>query len=294
MRRGNYAVALRYFQDALSADPESAAAHAELSLCLSQMNRRFGAMREAELAASLDPELPLVHLAFGYAAIAMGDPRIARASVGRVLAIDPENIDALYLDCWIALVEAEAKALHAASLRLLERAPWRHRAKAMLSRAEAMLGRGKEAEELAREALREDAEDIFAYEALGWAYMAQKKYDLAYNAALRALASAPEDAPAMALLAAAGLRRQRLTGWFFWAAVQIMVSSERTLLTTMLPLAAILMYSVDFLRHLEMSAAISAINTLSWVLVIGLIVSLNLLRNKIDRQVASVRLRSDF
>ena len=84
-RRGNFAGAIANYQEALSLEPDNATAHARVSLCLSNLNRRFGAMAEAERALALSPDLPICHVAYGLAALLLDDTKSARDCVAKCL-----------------------------------------------------------------------------------------------------------------------------------------------------------------------------------------------------------------
>lgn len=294
VRRGAYATALSHFQDALSEDPDSADAHAELSLCLTHLNRRYGALEEAERALRCDPEDPKAHIAHGFALLHGADTAGARRAVVRVQAVDPENLHALYLSCAVALWEREPRRLREAALKLLAQAPWHHDGKWMLSRAESFAGNGREAERLAREALAEQAEDPAAHEALGWAFVTQGKSALASRAALNALALAPDDKGAFALLAAAKLRQRPLTGWMFWGAVWLLKSSERVVLSVVLIGGGIYMLAADFLRHYQLREAHDTLVAAGWVAVIVWVVTVQIMHYILDRETLGVRLDKSF
>lgn len=265
MRHGSFHSAVRHFEDALTEDPTSAQAHAELSLALSRLNRRFGAEIEAEAALSLDPELPAAHIALGYAALDMGDGRGARAAVAKALSFNPDDINALQLECSVSQWEREPARLRKAATELLNCQPENAFGQYMLSRAASMEGKGREAEALAREALRQAPDDAMAHEAIGWAFLAQGRHNEAKQAARNALQLAPDEKSASALLAAATLRGRPLTGWMFLGALWMMQSSERAFLTAALVILAVLSLGIDLLDHFKQDQAIDAINIGAWV-----------------------------
>jgi len=294
MRRGNFHSAVAHFEDALTEDVSSAIAHAELSLCLSRLNRRYGADEEAKRAISLDPELPAAHIALGYAALAMGDEASARNAVVTVKGFDPDDINAHELACSIALYERKAFDLQKAAKDLLAREPESPVGKYMLSRACSMLGRGKEAEMLARESLREAPEDEMGHEAIGWAFLAQGKHREAKQAAYNALQLAPTEETGRVLLAAATLRSRPLTGWMFVGALWMMRNSERAFITFALVFMAVTSLAANILRRYGQDAAIDVINIASWVLAIIFVGSVLILNQIINREAKGVRLSRDY
>jgi tetratricopeptide (TPR) repeat protein len=294
MRRGSFHSALRHFEDALTEDPASALAHAQLSLGLARLDRRFGAEIEAERALSLDPLLPLGHIAHGYAVLDMGDEKGAREAVAKVLSFDPDDINALQLECSISLWEREAARLRKAASDLLAREPENAFGQYMLSRAFSMEGKGREAEALAREALREAPEDAMAHEAIGWAFLAQGKVKEAKQAALNAVQLSPDEKSATVLFAAAMLRARPLTGWAFRPALWMMGSSERTFITAALVFMAVLMLSADVLTHYKQNLAIDALNIASWAVCIFWVGSVVMFNRILAQESQQVRLSADY
>jgi Flp pilus assembly protein TadD len=294
VRRGAYHTALRHFEDALSENPESAQAHAELSICLFQMNRRIGALIEAERAVALDPDLPLAHVALGYAALATGDVKGARAAVKRVQALEPESVVALGLRCDIALATRERGELRLAALELLSHEPEDVYATCMLARAAAMGGKSAEAEVLAREALGHEPDNPLAHEAIGWAFFARKRFREAREAGLSALSLQPDRESALLLVAASALRQRWLTGWFFWFALWTMQNSERTYMTMVIILAGVIMLSGNFLWHYGYRDWFQALDLGTWVLGFGMLGSVLILNRILAHETRNVRLVRDY
>lgn len=292
VRRGAYAAALRSLQDALTEDPNAAEAHATLSLCLSFLDRRYGALEEADRALALNPELAQAHVARGFSLLGFADAKGAESCVDKALALDVNSIDALFLSCSIALQEREPRRLREAASRLLASAPWHHEGKWFMSRAASFEGKGAEAERLAREALNENPEDSHAHEALGWAFLVQGMPAQAAEAALDALRLSPDSRGAFSLLAAARLREQPLTGWLFWAAVWLLRGSQRSVLTVMMVITAIYFFTSDVLRYLGLSTASNALEIAVWIVVIVWVITVQILGRVLDRELRGVRLTS--
>lgn len=294
VHRGSFHSALVHYADALTENPESAEAHARLSICLSRMNRRFGAVKEAEQALRIDPEYPLGHVAMGYAALFTGDVRGARDAVERVRKLNPEGQTALVLRCDIALATRNGKDLRAAASALLSSDPDNTFGVCMLSRAAAMEGRGAEAEQLAREALRSEPEDALAHECIGWAFFAQRRFRQAKEAALSALSLSPDNPSAFLLMAASTLRQRWLTGWFFWFALWATQKSERTLLTAIILLNGVVMFTGNFLWFYNQTQAFDMLNYGTWGISIAILASYVILTRILEDEARHVRLVSDY
>lgn len=294
VERGSYQSALVHYADALTENPESAEAHARLSICLSRMNRRFGALEEAERALRIDPEFWLSHVAMGYAALMTGDTRGARAAVERVRRLEPEGAGALYLRCEISLILRDWKDLRAAARELLAYLPEDTFGVCMLSRAAAMEGKGAEAERLAREALRAEPEDALAHECIGWAFFAQRRFRQAKDAALSALSLSPDNSSAFLLMAASALRQRWLTGWFFWLALWATQNSERTFLTAIIIFNAVAMVTGNFLWFYNQTLAFDILNYATWAISICIVASYLILTRILQNEARNVRLVSDY
>lgn len=294
VHRGSYTAALVHYADALTENPDSAEAHAKLSICLSRMNRRFGAVEEAERALRIDPEYPLAHIALGYAALSTGDARGAREAVERVRKLEPEGASAFYLRCDVALVTRNARELRAAATELLNHAPEDTFGICMLSRAAAMEGKGAEAERLAREALRDEPEDPLAHECIGWAFFAQRRFRQAKEAALSALSLSPGSHSAFLLMAASALRQRWLTGWFFWFALWATQNSERTFMTAVIIYAGVTMVLGNFFWFYEQTLAFDILNYGTWAISIGIVASYLILTRILQNEARNVRLVSDY
>lgn len=294
MSRGSYNAALTHYADALTENPDSAEAHADLSICLSRMNRRFGALEEAERALRIDPEYWLGHVAMGYAALMTGDTRGARAAVDHVRRLEPEGAGGLYLRCEISLVLRDWKDLRAGALELLRHVPEDTFGICMLSRAAAMEGKGAEAERLAREALRAEPENALAHECIGWAFFAQRRFRQAKEAALSALSLSPENSSAFLLMATATLRQRWLTGWFFWVALWATQKSERAFLTATTIFSAVVMVTGNFLWFYNQTLAFNMLDYGTWAISIMIVASYVILTRILRNEARNVRLVSDY
>lgn len=292
--RDSFEVALRHYEDALTEFPESAEAHARASICLSRMNRRFGAVKEAEFALRLDPGMPLAHIAYGHAVLVTGDVKSARAASRRAAALDPESLHALFLNCSIAYWTREAGAMKQAATELLAHDPEDVFGICILSRAASIAGKGAEAERLARDALALDPDDAMAHESIGWAFFAQGKFRQAKEAALSAMSLQPGDEAAFMLLAASSLRQRWLTGWLFWPALWMVQNSERAVMTMVIVLNVILMVGAQLLLHYEQRELAGHVNTLSWVLGIGLLGTFVMFVMILRNESRNVRLVRDY
>lgn len=213
--RGAYDRSVSFLCDALTEDPENGRAHAELSITLAAMNRRFGAIEEANRALSYAPNDPASHLALALALLLIDDTDGAEAANERALQLDPMSVDALHLRCALALRARDADALETAATAL--RAALPARADPFVSLADAAILRGDApvAEARAREALALEAESAAAHVAIGEAFYLQRRFEDARDAGLSALSIAPESAGAQKLLTDVGFSRRPVVGPLF-------------------------------------------------------------------------------
>lgn len=89
--QGNVAQAIESLREALTLDPDSADAHAMLSVCLLSSNRLHASLKESEIALSLEPDSILALWARTVALVTNRDLKAADAAIQELLAMDPEN-----------------------------------------------------------------------------------------------------------------------------------------------------------------------------------------------------------
>lgn len=253
MNRNLYDAAIKEFRDVLTAEPENPVAHAQLALCLLHNKKLFSALEEAKRALAANPELPLAHLAMSLILTSLDDPKGAEDALKEVLRIDPENTDALEIRCVIAMRQRNPKDLKQSADMLLSSQPNALNTHVFLSRAAEMSGDGVNAEKHARTALEIQANDKSGHEAIGWAFLKQKKFQEAKDAALSAMYLAPESASAHALIAAIEMQRNRLTGWFHRMGYKINTLSIEATFKWLAPLMIVYLVWLDVLRYFERS-----------------------------------------
>lgn len=176
--RGQQLLALQRHADAadcfracIAQEPQSAPAHALLSLCLSSMNKPAEALAAAEQAIALAPDADLAHYARAVAFAADHRYREAEDAIAEAIRLDPEDADHYGLLAAVRNNRAEhAGALDAAD-RGLAVDP-EHRG-CVDARAHALtrLGRAAEAANTIAGALERDPEDAATHANQGWALL---------------------------------------------------------------------------------------------------------------------------
>lgn len=294
VNRGNYSAALSHFQEALTEDPNSAEAHARLSICLSLMNRRYGALEEANRALRLNPELGAAHVAAGLAAMRVEDVPAAEVSLRRALELNPFDIDALTVRCIIALNNRDATKLHNAADALATRSPNDPLAKCYLSRAAEMQGNADEAEKHARSALAIDPELSSAHEAIGWAFLAQDRLDKGRDAALSALSLNPQDRGALGLLAAVSLRKNRFVGQIHRLGLWLTFQPTSRLLIMTLGILALSMMGGRIFRHFDMPIGDRLLDIFYFGFFVILMFSYFSFKRLVEKDTKNVKLTRDY
>jgi tetratricopeptide (TPR) repeat protein len=151
--------------------------YAEAHLLLAQVYLRTGRPQRAEpslrLLATALPDSPIVQAQVGHMELTRGNHAAARAAYGRVLARDPESVDAL---TGLVEVELQAKNINAARARLkdaLTRAPRHSRILMLAGTTETRAGDRAAAERHFRAAIDADPDNMDAYLSLARLYGAQ-------------------------------------------------------------------------------------------------------------------------
>ncbi len=294
MNQGNNTRALQLLQDILTEDPENALAHAYLSLCLSGMQRRYGAMQEAERALNLDPELSFAHAVHAVALHNLDDPVNARKATDRALALDPYDTTALELKCALALSRGDLANLRGAAEKLVEKDPNSHLPKYYLSRLAALSGDGRQAEIYAREALAIAPHDAANHQALGWAFVKQNELSSARKAALNSLKIDPTNKDAHLLYAYIRLLKNPFTGIIHRIGLFMRFLSEKKIMIYFPFVLLFLMVTTDFARYLEIPALKYSVWASVVIFSIGLYFSNLYVSRMLEKELATVRLNPDY
>lgn len=189
--QGRYGEAVEQFRAACAAEPEDAAAHAMLSLCLVNTDQPQAALAAADEAVRLDPDWSGAHYARAYAlphvpiekpmrsfrlSISGGDDELkrlrrARAALDEALRLAPDDA---HLHQYASELEA-SRGRWTASLQAAETALALNTSDVSAANARALalaaLGRAHEADEAIGESLRIDPEFAPTHKARGWSLL---------------------------------------------------------------------------------------------------------------------------
>jgi tetratricopeptide (TPR) repeat protein len=258
------------------------------------MNRRYGALAEAEQALRFDSEDVISHVAYGYACLITRDEDGLRSSILRIRELDPNSYEGLRLECLVALREGRPEELRNAAESLLRANPQSSEGKIWLSRSASMQGQGAKAELLAREALAEEPNSPAAHEAIGWAFYAQNELAKARAAALSALSISPQRWGARSLLGSVQLRKNRLTGWFY--RIGLWLYHQSNIRQIMLLLVAIFLFNSakEFVRFFQIPYGIDVLRTSQYTLLAMAIIPALAMRQLLNKELRQVRLTREY
>jgi tetratricopeptide (TPR) repeat protein len=171
--QGRLDLAEDQFRLALAEEPDFGVGHAYLAICLLERDQNAEALREADEAIKLEPQVPFIHYARGLAQLAADRPRDAEISAREAILLDPENAS------WYSLL-ARAEFVRRRWTQSLEAAeqglsfdPEHSVCLNVRSMALTQLGRKQEAAETLGSALENDPEDPFTHANQGWVYLHQ-------------------------------------------------------------------------------------------------------------------------
>ena len=155
-------------RDALRVNGRSARAHALMARIVLEQSFDFTkAQEELDLALSVDPSLVAAHVT--RAGIALRDMDIAGADrhLDRALAVDPNDLEALSVRAAVRFLADDAAGFTRAKAEVLRRNPRFSRMYSIIAEYADWEHRYPEIVAMAREAVRLDPEDAFAYATLG-------------------------------------------------------------------------------------------------------------------------------
>lgn len=231
LAHGNLHGAVEMFKRALSENPDDAEAHAVLSLVLLRQKRLHAAEHEAQLALTLEAELPLAHAAAASVALARRQFPRAKEHIDRLLELEPQDADNLrllarYYDLTGKQEQRREALLRALPLGLSD-------SYTLTALGEEALERGDlaEAERRAREALEADAQFLDALVLMGQVYLRRGNVTEARDHAIWALRQNASDPGALRLLVDIQARKSWLLGlWWRWATWMGTLSDTRGML----------------------------------------------------------------
>ncbi len=248
--RGQVDAAIEMLATLLGAEPDHAAAHALLAICLVRRKRLHAARLEAERSLELEPEGVFPHLAA--AAVAGADRRfpVAERHLHEARALDPGSPDveiqlARLYNFWGKADQAAEHAAHAMDL-----APDDPDALALSGEIAFARGDKATAAERAGEGLALDPEHVDSLVLMGQCDLYKGDTERAREHVSWALQIDPSDAGALALLCAIKARESFWTG--LWWRFQSFVSSGSGTRTILLLLGMFMTYRVSVILAVDM------------------------------------------
>lgn len=265
--RGDNAGAVEHLRDALTEAPEEGSAHALLALALLQTGRLKAARHEAEQATALAPELPFAHTTA--ASVALAERRLgdAERSVQAAVSLDAEDALARLLQAQLHRARRRPKESLAAIDKAIALAPGDADIRLAKAWIALDLNDVETAESLARAALAEQADNPEALSVMGRVHLRRGETAAAREHALWALQSAPHDADAIALLAAAKMRANPLTG--LWWRYNAWMARRGQTAGVLIVLGAFVLYRFGVVALTEAGYGDYALGlTLLWLLLV--------------------------
>lgn len=204
----------------LGSDPDDAAAHALLALCLLQLDDLDDAEREAQAAIAADPELPFAYRALAAVRMQKEDHEAAAAAIDEAIRLDPDDVDHRGLLAQIRLAQRRWQAALDACNAGLELDP--HDTDCLNLRAIALsrLGRGAEAVDTVDASLAHDPDNPYTHQARAFALLQRGDSKGAVHHFQEALRRDPSlESSRHGLLEALKARNplyRLVLGWFLW------------------------------------------------------------------------------
>jgi tetratricopeptide (TPR) repeat protein len=172
---GDWARVVPAARESLASDPEDAVALSLLSLGLSNLDQPAQAVEAGRRAVGVDPELGLAHYALASALLSHDDVAGAERAARESLRLDADSGAYALLSQVFTRQRRWDQALEAAE-QGLELDPEHVGCANLRARALSGLGRGDEADDVAREALANDPDNAGSHANHGWLLMRQQKY----------------------------------------------------------------------------------------------------------------------
>lgn len=248
-QQSRYDLAEQELHHALAEDPGDAHAHALLSLCLCDRKDHPAAMREAEEAIHLGPDVSFTHYALAYALYHSDRLQEAEAAIGQALELTPWEADYYSLLASIRFDRRRwAEALEAAE-RGLELDAEHIGCTNLRAMALVKLGRRAEAGAALGDALSRDPEDALTHANQGWTLLEQSQPDKALEHFREALRLEPNlDWAREGIVAALKARNfvyrqmlryflwmRRLSGRAQWGVILGLLIAQRILTSSAIP-----------------------------------------------------------
>lgn len=208
LRRGDAAAALAAARATVAAEPENAAAHHLLGVCLQRTGDAAGARQAFGRALEMAPDVAAHHFSLATLALSEGDAKAAVQGLQQALVLDPNQLGAYVMLAHLALGrgdQAEAER----NLRLAQRVSAEHPQVRVLEGYIAQAkGDGERALKCFTLAVEADPNLAAAHLALGQAFLARRMWPFAEQALSNALRLDPSRAPATLRALVEARRRQ--------------------------------------------------------------------------------------
>jgi tetratricopeptide (TPR) repeat protein len=190
--QNRYDLADREFRQSLAEEPDRAAAHAYLALCMSHLDKPAEALIEADEAIRLDPDESIHHYARGRALLDLDRYREAETSAQKAVELEPFSADNFALLASIEggrrhWAEALETATHGLEIDAEHLGCLNLRAMALVQ-----LGRNDEAAHTLGSALADDPENAVTHANQGWNLLHQGNHEKALEHFREALRLDPE------------------------------------------------------------------------------------------------------
>jgi tetratricopeptide (TPR) repeat protein len=294
MLRVNKRAALELIRTALSADPESAEAHALLSWVLVDSKRIFAAEFEAREAIRLEPERPNGYHALGAALLAQRKPKPAREALDRAIALDPD--EPLYLATLARVLKLQGKRDEALATlkRAVELDPGEPSLLAAYGELLLELGRLDEAEKVAEQASSAQPDNDEVLLLRGRLALYRGKVDEARDFAIWALREDPTDDSALHLLAEVKARQSLFLGLWWRYVVFMVAQSDTGQMLTLIGAYLFVQLSAQLVTDFVSKQGGELIRW-GWLLLVGYsFTAPSYFRRLVERELKEVRLKPGF
>lgn len=294
MHLGNPLGAIEQFRQVLAFDPEHAAAHACLALCLVDTRRPYAAEHEAKLALTFDPESAFNHMVAGIVAIERQRYRLAEEHLERARAIDQTLADVYR---WLARVYErtgrEARIIPTLQ-EGLDRDPEDVDILAALGHRHLELGQIDVAERYAREALALNAESLAANVLQGHVLLRRGNIEGAKQQALMALRHDAGNVGGLYLLCGIKARTSPLMGLWWRYAVWMSRFGDKYTLVVIIGSFAIYRIAVQLVEDAGHDS-LSRLLMIAWLLFCVYTWSgARWFEKAVQKELASVKLKGEF
>ncbi len=291
---GNCNGAMDPLREILGREPDNAAAHALLSVCLYHLKRLHAALYEAKAALAEEANTPLGHYAMTLCLMGLGKNREAGEHLAILLEMDPEDPDYLLIQAELYGRTGREKEVEGVLSRALECAPDNPAIKTAIGTERLERGKRDEAEAMAREVLEEYPEHQDALTLMGFICLRRGDVEGAREHAIWALRQNPMDQDVLRLLSAIKARKSRLLGlWWRYHAWISELGQSRAIFVL---LGAFVLYRVTSI-HLDQNdhALMGGVIHLFWIGVcVYTWVGPGLFRKSLQKETEGVMLNEEF